>query len=523
MSLQPREAADFLEGVLTAAHPQLDFGRTRVLHETLITPASQILAEHTSQLEDLEKGIFIGDVINDPGSVTDEQMDRLLSNYFVERKEGTTATGVVRMVLSSAATFVIPEDSVFSFGGLRYQTMAPIVAAVNPQTANSVPIVAYGDRFTVSIPVTAEDVGSVYNIASGSEMEWEGAASPYESATAESDFTGGSEDEANEDLVARIQSARAAKTFSARPNILAWVQERDPSVDSVEVVGSGDPELSRGVNNLFGIRTVDTVDVYVKKRIQEVTVRLVGTILDRNMKTVRLIVPRDAFPGFYSVSRILPVGITVEPAVTEVVQGVSTDGLEAHIGEISPQDAAFTRYQFLSLTMTDRGSDMSQLDEGDTIEYDVTLTGLAGLAPLQDLTQARAVGPVSGSYLVRAAIPVFTTVDFGITNPDNLPADLIDLRGMRAAVADALTGLPIGTKTIRSGMVSSAVADFLPRGAEVIEPLHITGRIVLPDRDTITVAGTYGITIPNDLPYALTHRVCGFYATTRTVGITVEG
>lgn len=522
MSLQLKEAANFLEDILSFAHPQLDFRRTRVLHETLVTPAAHITSKHSEMLDDLERGMFISNALDDPDALSEEQLDNLLSNYFLERYAGEVASGSVRIILPSPGTFVIPVGSTFSFGSVQYAIPRPVVAARVPQTANGVPIVAYGDRYAVSVPVVAVEVGSLYNIANGTELTWDAPAVPYETAAAEGDFMGGADEESNESLVSRIQAARAAKAFSARPNIQAWLQERDPSVHSAEVLGTGDPELLRGIHPFFGFRVSDAVDVYIKKRLQEVTVRLKGTVLNRTMKQTRLVIPRDAFPGFYMISRIVPAGLTVSPVITESIQSSSTSDLTTNVGDLTAQEAAFTRYQFMSLTMTDRAVDLSDASDGDEIEYEVSLLGLAGIAPLQDLIQSRSMGPVMGSYLVKAAIPVFTTVDFGITNPDNFPVEYLDLPGMRAAVADAITNLPIGTKTIRSSLVSAAVADFLPKGSEVIEPLHMTARIVLPDLQTITVAGTHGITIPDDLPYGITHRICGMYTTTKTVGITVE-
>jgi len=517
---QIETAKAFLLSVLASAYPDFDFRETRVLREIMVDPFSYLAAVQNSRLTDLEAELTLLTLDEDPESMSAEALDRLLANYFVERTDGTQASGVVRVVTESPTSYVVPSGSLFTAGALQFETTAVYVASTSPSTGQGVQISEYGDNYVANIPVTASEVGTDYNLRIGTAFEWVDPTVEYVSIFAESNFTGGANTETNTELAARVDESRSSKTFATRPSVEAGIKEIDPSIESVETIGAGDTELVRGTDNLFGTRLTDNVDVYVKRQTFESTITLTGTITDKSKKLVTITVGNDVFPGFYEITELRPRGDT-EPQPFETTNiGVSTAGLEDHyIPAVTSLDAAFTRYQTRQIVVSDLNSDFTDKVAGDEVSYDADFIGLTGLDTVQDTLQLRARRPVSGSYLVKAAIPVFVSVDLEVYNPDS---EAIDTEAVQIAVAEAITATPIGTRRLLACNIVSAASSVLPDSVSVREPIFASARILLPDLSTRTVTNTYGVTIPDDLPLSVTSRICGMYCTQGAVSVTTS-
>lgn len=223
--------------------------------------------------------------ITNLGTSTDPNLDRavssavdaLLSNWFITRKTGTFARGVLYVRVSRRQDYVIPSTTRFLYTRdlsffLDSDTATDIIVPASDLQAN---ITGTGEveSYTLTLRVKASRTGGEYNVAP-SEWDSAGGFSPFIVGAANTaTFSGGDTKETTDALITRANSAIAERSLISERTLTATLTQNFAELSRLYVAGFGDPEMLRDLITEFATELNTHVgghyDVYVELPVAE--------------------------------------------------------------------------------------------------------------------------------------------------------------------------------------------------------------------------------------------------------------
>lgn len=257
-------AAERLLATLISAHaPDVDV--TGVLRSLVIRPHALLYSAARTEIDRLRRGSSFVTLAQDPELASVDVVDRLMSNYMIQRRMGTRASVMLTVTLSAASTVAIPSSTVFSCAGFTYRPAVDYVAinaAGDGGTRLSFTASPTGVGYWVQLQVIADSVG-VREVDAGAAFSTSGLPG-FLSAVAASAAVGGSDMESNSDLMARALSSIAPTVLATPHGLERLLRQYNPGILALRVVRYGDPELARNRYNMFSMATPGVADVYVR-------------------------------------------------------------------------------------------------------------------------------------------------------------------------------------------------------------------------------------------------------------------
>lgn len=242
-------------------------------------------------------------------------VDDLLSNYRLDRKQGSRAAGRVTVVVSDDVTVTVARGSVWQARGQDFLATSVFTAKVERAQLNSdsdrlLARTADGNwSFTIDVEAGADGAGAA--VAKDSLVVPAVVPPRYVTSFAADDFTPGLDPESNQDLLGRLQQGIAARAMSNRVNMLATLraQESFSRVVASSIVGFGDPEMQRDRHWIFPVSGGGRCDWYVRTQEQAVRLGLTKTasLVGKNADGTGVwtfAMTRDDAPGFYELSKV---------------------------------------------------------------------------------------------------------------------------------------------------------------------------------------------------------------------------
>lgn len=519
------EVTALIRQKLQEYRPNVDVTASSVISQLVVgltAPAQALALDLAEQLEASWSLLQLG------ADTPDEILDRLLSNYFISRRPSSAARGTLKLTLSGSVTTAIPTSLRFVRNGIEYSPDQLYVGVISASS-----ILSDADRlirlqqdgtYAMSVDVTCLAEGSVGKARREDQFELSPPLSGVLLASAEADFSGGEDAESSDSLRARMLEGISADVPASRSSIRSLVRKVVPGTVDVSVIGYGDPELTRGSNNLLGLQLPGRSDVYARtSTVPLVTLVDVEAVLDSSAdKTWRVFFPRDAFPGAYSVESVQPVDIpmlgTLE--IVETVRGVDAearDGLFAPVFDASHQ-SAFTPYQTILVRFKDPATPVTGLVENQSKKtYRLAVQHLPGLWDIQSkLFSSRDAKIPGADCLVRAPFPCFVGVTLTLRHPS--PTD-VSVSAVAAAVESAINSVPFSWATLPASELVRA-AQAAASGGYVDLPIRLSGSLLLPGGGTLTLEGRDGLSIP-ETEQGVSRRTTAFYAVPGSVSVTV--
>ena len=229
---------EYLLSVLSEEYPSLELQEGDVIVDLLIKPLRLILEPIKTELALLKKRQSTAYT----DSLTLEDAEDLAANFFVTRKRGSRARGVVRILLTQPTFLTISDQVRFSTAdGLRFYPLRQ--EFINAETTALQQI---GDLYYVDIGVIAELEGEEYNIPASSITITEGIPN-FVNATNPFAFEQGSHSETKSELLSRTEESLTERSLTSRKGITARIHDEFDEIRSVSIVGYGDPEMERDV------------------------------------------------------------------------------------------------------------------------------------------------------------------------------------------------------------------------------------------------------------------------------------
>ena len=224
--------------LLQEQHPQLHVAPGSAAYDTLVTPLALVLQPFRDHLRVIQRN----QSLSNAQTMLPEELDRLVSSFLVERRQGTKALGVQRVVFPTLQAVSIPTTARFTDDvGNRFRPLNSLQISLTTLSNNT--LAATGEYY-VDVPVVAEKVGEASAALAGAVTGISGVAGATRTYNA-ADFFQGSIGESNSQLVARVKKSLANRELVKSTAISSLLLDTFPSIRDVLVQGYGDSRMTR--------------------------------------------------------------------------------------------------------------------------------------------------------------------------------------------------------------------------------------------------------------------------------------
>lgn len=228
---------NFLITKLRENFPEINLREGSAFRDMLVKPATLLFQPFRDQLQILKRNVSISNF----ALMLDDEFDALMSNFFVERREGDLASGIVRVFYSQAQDSLInTTTSFFTEDGRSYNPTAPIAI-----TAAEMQLNIEGNLFYVDVAVQSVERGVNNNAEIGEVAFVSGGPSGIVQVTNNNPITAGTDRETNTRLYSRAKSSITVRDLVTKRAITAVLLDTFTSIRELQVFGFGDPEMER--------------------------------------------------------------------------------------------------------------------------------------------------------------------------------------------------------------------------------------------------------------------------------------
>jgi len=272
-------AEDFLETLLTEEIPSGRFTQGSALRDLVVKAMAFTFAhlqKENKTVKSLQSLLTVRDIATtdpDVDQAVAASTDAILSNWFITRKVGTFAKGVIFIevtrkqdyVIPGAQRFVYDRDHVF-YLDIPDPTVSIVVPASDliPVTTTDGTITAY----QFSKAVTAAKTGADYNVAPSVWQSGTGFSAFASRVFNVSKFGGGKGRETVSESIARSQNAVTVRNLINTKSIDAVLRDKYSTINRMLVTGMGDPEMRRDLRldtgTMTGLHVGGHYDVYLE-------------------------------------------------------------------------------------------------------------------------------------------------------------------------------------------------------------------------------------------------------------------
>lgn len=462
--------------------------------------------------------------LQNTGAIDSTLLTAAASAQGVNRLNGNQASGLVTVVVSADQSLLIPRGFrlTTSDGRIFETTQAFAVRASGsvPEDLSNRILAPRGDgNYEVSINVTAISEGLSGNLRKGRELIPEQSLiRNFVTAYAASDFSGGTNEETDAQLLARMTQTIPASSLSTRSSVASVIRSSQlvPDLYAVSTIGYGDVELQRGRNL---IERTGKVDSYVRTAslpvIQAVEVEATVTkLVDGSKATWQFALDRDAAPGFYNIASISDSeGLQFSDITME--RGYDDSPI---LGELIPDirsadEAAFSRFSTATVTCTTPSMGRS-LGEKKTLTVNVRV--MPYIEEIQSYLASREFRFVGGDTLVKAPIPIFVSINVQVYRRPGV--SLPSAEPIRAAVANEFN-LAGFSSVVHGSRVSTIVNNLLPVDA-VVGNVFMIAETLRPDGTIDRRRTTDKVMALNEPSLSITGRTSAFICDPNNISVT---
>jgi len=307
------------------ADPQyanLDLRPGTALHDILLMPQAELWALANKRYDFIQMTKSFKDMVDSGQTIDPNYVNALLSNFNLEMLIGTKATGQVIIKVDKDREYTINAGFIFKTNqGLKFVTTREFSASQVP-TGEQIKLYvsADGTYYYFIIDVVAENYGTNYLIAQGTNLDIESTLFNFISAEAYVTFTGAVPSETIADIITRLPVALSYRSMESTRSIEAMLT--DPSygnftdIIALSVVGAGKSAQLRDKHNYIGGSMFGRVDIYPRTFATPVITTLLinGTKIGTN--TYQLTITPEMAPGFYAIKTVTDAESVVNPVMS---------------------------------------------------------------------------------------------------------------------------------------------------------------------------------------------------------------
>jgi hypothetical protein len=297
-------AATFLENLLAQNVPNGRFTQGTALRDLTVNALAYVFAQIRKDNEDVRslQSLLTAPNLNTGGDpdrdkAVSNAVDAILSNWFITRKAGSFARGLVNIYVTKYQDYLLPANTRFLYSGnLAYYpdvvntNSTVVISATDLQPVISSTTGAVDGYFFTQRLVAAR-TGVEYNVnpalwISGKQF------SPFATRVINTEaFAGGKTRESSTEMISRANNAISVRNLINVRSIDAVLREKFSTINYLQVIGYGDPEMQRdkAVETASGIdlHIGGHTDIYVD--LPRTTVTFQGLVGGRYVRPDRII------------------------------------------------------------------------------------------------------------------------------------------------------------------------------------------------------------------------------------------
>jgi hypothetical protein len=338
-------ASDFLEQFLTDQVTDGDFGKGTALRDLAVNAVAAIVAflrADAAQIRQMQSLKTVAAATGGDEEALRDALTGILSNVLVAPKGGTKARGFgVGHSSQQVDVFVAPT--------IRFTHTAGVDFVVDSEETLFIPAaellpVVDADGFVLDyefrVPMVAVATGEEYNVDPGLFASFD-RFNPYITRVETiAKFSGGKGPETVDEILARAPTAVAVRNLINDRSIPATLNDNFDGIESMLVVGMGDPEMQRDIVPTIAphlrFHIGGMVDIFLRTALVETTFTgAIGDLYERPDGLATIF--RDSSVSFATVEpgdiiRIVA-GLPTVPAEFLVLEN---DGTQLIVGERTP-------------------------------------------------------------------------------------------------------------------------------------------------------------------------------------------
>lgn len=257
----PLPVRDFIIQRLLEFDPSFDVGTGVPTTSLLIDPLSVILQPVIDELSAVQASQSILTILesDEPNSFPEEIVDGLASNVLITRNPGSRTSDVIRLRFFIPQPFTAPKGALIFLGpsGQRYSNSEAVSISSAEVSLNQ-----DGSLYYVDIPIASIEEGSAFNVGVGSITSMEIRPSNVANLSNLFGMTKGRDRETNVELLDRMKVAVTVRALVTGRGIIVTLTENFTTIDEIQPIGFGDPEMMRDI--VYNTHIGGNVDVYVK-------------------------------------------------------------------------------------------------------------------------------------------------------------------------------------------------------------------------------------------------------------------
>ena len=461
-----QDAAILLERALEAFN--VAAGPGTVLNELGIRPVAALYAHLDKYRNAFTDNLDIYKIAAGEIPGDDEIMDALASTFRTKRLGGQIARGSLILQLRNNTTTYINQNYSFYIGDVLLSPIGLHVGIAGSAESNSealvyTPIISKDNNYYMVISV---ECNSGDTFAAGTSVQVTGDVSNIQSASVYSPIMGGSLQETNQQLAARL-------LYGLAPGVLSTpLQLRNSFTEAfgipphrVAVYGAQHPAQKRDIDEITGLSLGGRVDVAVADSggCPIVTVPVTAVRQDSDY-TVTM--PPELAAGVYDV-------LSVSGEAGELAHGVAfgvTDSPKHRV----PVSAGWAS-SVQTLTITIPAHQVSGAP--DNIAITVTMRRVNDLTALQRHIDSSDRSAPGQDVLVRAPVPCFVEVYAEIAGGNSTAEEY------RRRIVDHINNLPVGRGYVTAQDITDALKG---TGAYLQYPVSLVGTTVIANKEVVS-------------------------------------
>jgi hypothetical protein len=322
---QFNQAESIVINLLRSAYPALDLRRGTVLRELLVRPAASFYALESERYTQLQQVSSLQLIAENPNTATTEDVNRILANFDMTQRAGSLAYGTAYIQLAFERTYLITTGfTLYTLDGLVYGVEQSYTIMATPDKTNPAQLQLFkksDGTFYALLPVVSQAAGGAYNIPAGTTLNATNAFDGFVTAEAYTNFVSGVDPETINQLLARMPSAIAHRSFESRISIDSILRDPDQGnfgsvLYATSVLGYGDQGQLRDKHNSFGVAVGSRSDIYVRTFAAPFVLTLMKTATKVAPHTYQFTLEAAEAPGYYAIRAITDEDTVSSPTLT---------------------------------------------------------------------------------------------------------------------------------------------------------------------------------------------------------------
>lgn len=247
----------FVEARVAENYPNFDFRRSTALNDLCLNVFAMLVQPLRNELDEMK----IAQSLKNYEYMTDDQMNTLLFNLLIFRKEGAVAIGIIRIFFYELSDYNYDQITFLTNDGLRFKNSFPISITPQNLSGNLTP----DGMYFYDVVCESEETGAEYAIPNNQIVAIEEDLPEIAKTTNPAPFIQGESKETNFEAFQRAQDAVITRTLINEYSIRTVLFNEFPYLRDIKIVGAGDSNMIRDIVEACGqsVHTYGKTDVYI--------------------------------------------------------------------------------------------------------------------------------------------------------------------------------------------------------------------------------------------------------------------